>query len=72
MLYIAIMEQSFYYKTLFSPLVCVQHASSDIVYSTSKCFGAYLHAQPEQKGQGNVQVWVFPYKPQLAAQQEHL
>jgi hypothetical protein len=33
---------------------------------------AYLSAQPEQKGQGNAQVLVFPYKLQLAAQQEHL
>lgn len=34
-MYIAIMEQSFYYKTVLSPLVRVQHAIGDIVYSTS-------------------------------------
>lgn len=37
-----------------------------------KSFVTYLSAQPEQRGQGSVQVLVFPYKPQLCAQQELL
>lgn len=33
---------------------------------------AYLSEQQEQIGQDNVQLLVFPYKPQPDAQQEHL
>ena len=33
---------------------------------------SYLSAQQEQRGQGNVQVSISLYKPQLDAQQEHL
>lgn len=39
-----------------------------------KCIelSAYLSAQLELKGQGNVQVKAVPYRPLLAAQQGHL